>query len=242
MAGKKRWLGASAVTLLALSAAPAWAYILPADAILASVAKQRSKLGVDTLVLQGRYQRGDASARIWQAVDAGKAYRLQVERQGATQVQLTVGTKRWQFPLGGASGAPTRVTDDLVLGFLLPSKADPGGRRGTAFLKRHGIDTKTVTLARQGGRVAYVIGAKPWETDKPQLWVDKDLRAPLRLITVKDGTRREVRYLGLGGELTAEFFPRRIERWENGALVESIEYDKIDVNPKIDADLFAAPR
>ena len=125
---------------------------------------------------------------------------------------------------------------------MLPRGKDPGAKRSLAFLKRHGIDESVVSLARFDDRVAFVIGAKPWETNKPQLWIDKELRVPLRLVTVNGNVVEELRLLGYGSELVDQWFPRRIERWENGGLVEVTEISAIEVNAALDKDLLAPPQ
>ena len=88
------------------------------------------------------------------------------------------------------------------------------------------IDTEVVSLGRRGKTVVYIIGAKPWEPDKPQLWVDKDLRAPIRLISLDPNNSSivDVQLIGLGSAQTEEWFPRRIEVRRDGALVETTTY------------------
>jgi hypothetical protein len=61
-----------AAIALALSiATPAAAYILPAEAILSSVARRREQLGFKSLVIEGLRRRGGAGTaeeRVWEAV------------------------------------------------------------------------------------------------------------------------------------------------------------------------------
>lgn len=231
------------IGVVALSAATALGYILPADAILSSIASKRSDLGIDTLVFEGRHTVNGETGPLWGALLAGRALRLQTERDGATQVRLLSGDREWRFSLGAAPSKPARDEHDLILSYVLPSKRDPGGKRGLAFLKAHGIDAETVSLGRFDDRVAFVIGAKPWETTKPQLWVDKSLRVPLRLVYV-DGKNvvHETRLLGFGTEVVDQWFPRVIERLENGVVRERLVVERIDVNEDVDRDLLAPPK
>ncbi|MCB9648497.1 MAG: hypothetical protein H6730_18140 [Deltaproteobacteria bacterium] len=242
MTGKKGWAAASVTAIALATASPGLAYILPTDAILSKVGAHRSELSIDTVVVQGTRTRGDQTSKVWWAFKTGKGHRLQVQDASGTAVTLTVGDRRWSFTLGGAAGSPSRIKSDLFQDLLFPKSADPGGKRGETFLGKNGIDGSEVSLSRQDGHIAYVIGAKPWETSKPQLWIDKELRVPLRLITVNGNVVEELRLLGYGSELVDQWFPRRIERWENGALVEVTEISAIEVNAALDKDLLAPPQ
>ena len=244
MAGKKRWLSAGVIAIALAFAGSAYAYILPADAILSKVATHRSGLGIKTLTVEGVRKQGELTSPVWHGVRTGKAYRVQTAKNGRTQVDLTIGERRWSFVLGSAAGSPQRVNDDLILQFVLPKGRDPGGKRGLKFLARHKVDDETVSLSRLDSRICYVIGAKPWETNKPQLWIDKELNVPVRLVTIDKQTNviREQRLIGFGGELVDQWFPRRIEYLENGKVVDSLEFSSIEVNPPLDNDLFAPPK
>ena len=243
MTGKKRWAAGGVMAVALALGAPALAYILPADAILSKVGAHRAELSIDALLVEGTRTRGDQTRKVWWAFRTGKGHRLQVQGPDGTQVTLTVGDRTWQFALGAGGATPTRIKSDLFQDLLFPRSADPGGKRGEAFLGRNGIDASVVALSRHDGRIAYVIGAKPWEGNKPQLWIDKELKVPLRLVTVNAATNvvEELRLSGFGGELVDQWFPRRIERWENGALVEVTEVSAIEVNPELDKDLLAPP-
>lgn len=243
MAGKKPWVAAGVIALAGAIAAPAAAYIVPADVILSRIAKHRKKLGIDTLTVEGTHTRNQTKADWWAGLRRGRAFRSQVKSGDNTEVKLLVGDRRWTFNLGAAPSAPKKVSDDLMLTFLFPKSADPGGRRGSAFLKRHGIDDDTVSMGRFDGRVAYIIGAKPWEATKPQLWVDQQLLVPVRLVRVDKATNvvHEQRLMGFGGEMVDQWFPRRIERLENGKVVERFSVRRLAVNPSIDKDLLSAP-
>jgi hypothetical protein len=243
MTGKKGWAVGSVMAIALAAATPALAYILPAEAILSKVGAHRAELYIDTLVVQGTRTRGAETSKVWWAFQSGKGHRLQVQGASGTAVTLTLSERRWHFTLGGAAGAPTRVRGDLFQDLLFPKAADPGAKRGMALLSRYGIDADQVALSRQDGRIAYVIGAKPWEGTKPQLWIDKELKVPVRLVSVdaKTNVVEDLRLSGYGSELVDQWFPRRIERWENGALVEVTELSAIEVNPAFDRDLLAPP-
>lgn len=242
---RRKSLPAWALTLAAGMTVPAiaLAYILPADAILASVAARRARIDFSTLVAEGTLQNGDgARVPVWEAIRAGKAHRVEHRGEERTEVILTVDKKRWRFTLGQPPGPPERVTADLIMTFLGTPARDPGGRRGILFLKRHKIDEDVVSLDRLGGQIAYVIGAKPWEGEKPQLWIDKEFLLPIRLITEgKDGSTLDVRLLGYGSGATGEWYPRRIQTYRNGELIETVTYDSAELNTNLDDGLFEPP-
>ena len=155
---------------------------------------------------------------------------------------LTTDGKRWRFAAGKPAGPPERISSDLFLTFLARLDGDPGGRNGILFLKRHQIDSEAVSLGRIDKRIAYVIGGRSWETDKPQLWIDKEYLVPIRLITKgEDGAMIDVRLLGWGSGSTDEWYPRRIETWRNGTLVEATTYDRARLNDSLEPSLFEPP-
>jgi hypothetical protein len=221
----------------------ALAYILPAEAILSAVTRRRSEIGFETLVAEGTYQRGDQPAiPVWEAIDASAAHRI--ERKGPdTEVLLTVPGKRYQFKLGEKASQSAKYNGDLVFTFYANTDKEGGLQRALAFLQARGIDENVVTLGRLDKRVCYVIGAKPWETNKPQLWIDKKLYLPARLIEVDkaSGSVTDTRLIGIGAPGTGEWFPRRIEVWRDGALVEATTYSSARLNEDVSADLFRPP-
>ncbi len=223
-------------------AAPASAYILPADAILADMAKRRAGLGFKTLVVEGYRGTPDNpnASKVWFALEPGVGQRLEITTGGSKRLIITVGRKRWTFNEGEAPGKPERIKADAMVDFIGTPKADSGSKRGLAFLDAHKIDDEKVHLGRLGDHVAYVIGGQAADTDKPQLWVDKNLLAPIRLVTIgKDNaTRSETRWLGWGSPLTGEWFPRYIEVWQDGELVERTTIVRVKVNQPLDDALF----
>lgn len=244
----RKWLArrSTPFALVALAGviapATALAYLLPAEVIFSGAAKRRADIAFSTIVVEGTYQRGDAPpVRVWEAIREGKAHRVERKSDAGTEVLLTVPGKRWSFKLGERSKAE-RWPSDLILDFLGTADKDGGGQRGVAFLKQRGIDADEVSLARQDKRPCYVIGAKPWEPTKPQLWIDKSLLVPVRLVEVdKNGSVTETRLLGIGSEVTNEWFPRRIEVWRDGKLVEATTYTSARLNEEVSEDLFRPP-
>lgn len=228
-----------------LAAGPALGYVLPAEAIMAGVARRRSEIGFSTIVVEGRYKRAEgAEERVWEAIKPGKGHRIErKDAAGNTSVILTTNGKRWSFKVGERAAPPERVGTDVLFGLFGNTEKDGNGARGLSFVKGLGIDDSVVTMARLEKRIAYVIGAKPWEPNKPQLWVDKELDVPIRLVTVdkKSGAITDTRYLGVGSAVTGEWFPERIEVWRDGKLVESTTYVSVRLNEDVSDDLFRPP-
>ncbi len=232
------------LSALALVSVPsiAVAYVQPADAILASAAARRARIAFHTIVAEGTYEQGDQRIPIWEAIKAGKAHRIEYRKPGGTEVDLTVDSRRWHFTPGKPAGAPERVPGDLFMTFIARPDTDPGGRQGILFLKRHKIDEEVVSLGRVDKRIAYVIGARPWEDTRPQLWIDKEMMVPTRLITkADDGAVVDTRLLGWGSGSTDEWFPQRIEVYRNGQLVEAYTYQRAVLNQSLEPSLFEPP-
>lgn len=218
------------------------AYILPADAILGSVARRREGLAFKSIVVSGVTRRGVSGPEqdVWEAIVPGGIHRREVRTAERTDVTLTAGSRRWTWREGDKAAA-SRITPDPIVVFLAQTSAE--NRDGRALLEAYGIDTDVVSLSRLDRTVAYVIGAKPWEPAKPQLWIDKSYRVPLRLIVVdpKTGDTTDTRYIGYGAAQTGEWWPRKIEVYKNGQLVETTTYTDVEVNEPLDKGLFAPP-
>lgn len=233
------------IALLAITtfSSIAFAYILPADAILSSVAKRRGKIALESIVVEGTLEVGpNAPHAVWEALVPGKAHRVEHKLADKTIVTTTIGARRWTHALGERAPRPEIVTDDLWMTFIGAPESDAGGKRGLAFCERLKIDTSVVSLSRLDKRVAFVIGAKPWETNKPQLWIDKKLRVPVRLIRVDaSGNVIDQQLHGFGSPVTGEWYPRHYEVYENGTLKERITYDQVEINEPVEPALLAPP-
>jgi len=227
---------------LLLVAAPASAFVLPTFAILGKIGNRRAELGFETLVLSGH--RGTAenpkAEPITLYVRAQKGYRIDTPSRRATT--LVMEGKRWSSE-GGATAAPERVRADMIVDFWARPSKDRGGERGLAFLDAFNIDEGTVSYGRHDGRVVWIIGAKPWESEKPQLWIDKDYRVPVRLVSVdtKNKVRTDLRAYGVGSALTGEWFPRRLETWVGDRMLEQLSFHEVRVNAPVEAALFKPP-
>src|SRR5688572_8228749 len=96
--------------VLIVEALPAQAYLLPAEPILAAVARRRADIGFNTIVAEGTFQRGEGAPalQVWEGIRAGRAHRIE-RRDGAnTEVVLTIPGKRWMFKAGDRAPAPQK--------------------------------------------------------------------------------------------------------------------------------------
>jgi hypothetical protein len=221
------------------------AYVLPAESILSSVARRRAQLAFKSLILEGIHKNGSDAPEedVYEIIRPNTAHRIEFKASDGTTVVLTVGTRRWRFKEGDHPSAPLKIKPDVIGTFITSTEEDPGGRRAVALTKAYNIDDNVVSLSRLGHRVAYVIGAKPWEKEKPQIWIDKSLRVPIRLIEVDPKTKSitDTRYLEYGSGQTGEWYPRRIEIWKDGQLVETTVYNNARVNEALNEALLKPP-
>jgi hypothetical protein len=246
MRRKLRGSGPPCVLLLALTLAeggPALAVTPSAGSLLASVARQREALGFRTVVAEGRLERpGEAPVPARSLLVAGRGHRLELQRAGGKEIVLTVDGRRWRWVEGKKPAAPVRAPEDPLSALVARTAPDPGGERGLGWAEALGVDPEVVSLSRLEGRVAFVIGARPWEGERPQLWIDRDLRVPVRLVTKPaGGPRVEALLLGFGSALTGPRHPERVVRLEDGRAVETLRFLRVEVDAPVDPALMAPP-
>jgi hypothetical protein len=228
--------------LTSLFGQPARAHIDPAPLLFEKAAAARARLEYETLVAEGRrFEPGASPAPVWDGVWTNRAHRREIRRGDEVDTILTIERRRWRFGDEG-HGAPTRIRPDPMQVFVVDATADPNGRRGLALLESYAIDPEVVSMSRQEGRPVYVIGAKPWEPNRPQLWLDAELLTPARLVFVVDGVRHDLRWLGFGSPITGPFYPRSYEERIDEELVLRIEFARVEPNAPIDERRFRAPR
>jgi outer membrane lipoprotein-sorting protein len=234
----------ASASLLVCASGTAAAYVPPAWSILEDSAARRSHMAFKTLVAEGqRTAESEVPEKIWDAILIGTGRRLERKTDKETVVQLTRGDRSWTYRPGETpqQDAPTAV--DLLLQMSLSQSVDPGGARGLKFLASYGIDRTVVSLTWEDERVAYVIGAKPWEPTKPQLWVDKELMVPIRwiLVDAQSGVVTDIQLRGFGSPITSEWYPREIRVLQDGKQIAKTVYDKVQLNQPLDSGLFQPP-
>jgi hypothetical protein len=101
-----------------------------------------------------------------------------------------------------------------------------------------GIATRTTSLARFGGEVAYVLGEQ--EEGKPQFWIYKDRFRPARVRwKEKSGTAWDVRFIDYASPATGEWMPRSIEVWRDGQRALRFTAIKSDTRASLPDMLFS---
>ncbi len=182
---------------------PQLAYILPPERLMYRLSEKRSKLGYSTLKV--RLECGVEGKRSEETLYLKTPGMVRRERPDNV-VDICRGSTCTRTTGGQRSALPGWHC--LPYWFFV-TRADADGYLD--LLRSWKIDLKTDTLARFGGRVAVVLGAKAWEGQKPQLWFDKTLYLPLRLM-VPDGTETiEIAWRGWGSRAGGDWFPEKLE-------------------------------
>ncbi len=233
---------------VALSTTDVAAHILPADFILRMLVEKRRRLDFQDLTVELTTEIEGHDSPVEERVYLKPPERMRRVRQGEDSVTVYV------FREGEVGQGPENAIQrikgapaDLLTTLLTPAGEDleQAQARVLRVLAAHGINTRTVSLSRDGDGVAYVIGAPPKTPDKPQLWIDKDTFLPTRAIFTRklDGkdVRVELRWLEFASSATGELYPRVIEMYHNGVLRERSEAQKVESNRKVPDSFFDLP-
>jgi hypothetical protein len=237
---------AGSLILSALSGA-SLAYILPSSAILAAVGARRKALDFEALVIRGKLlnpQTNVPEKTVWKLIKPGQGIRTEIKGPHTTEVTLLAQGKRYEFSPGTRPGKGLILKGSLDVDFLAATQGDSAGKRGLSFLASHKIDRKIVSLSRMDRRLIWVIGALEGDHESPQLWIDKNLKVPVRLVynDKASGEKIDIRWLGFGSPQTREWHPRQIDTYKNGALLERLVFHRVIVNPSVDSALLAPPK
>ncbi|MGF1510985.1 MAG: hypothetical protein ACFB9M_15940 [Myxococcota bacterium] len=216
------------------------AYIDGVPVLLEKAAAKRAAFDLDSLVALGHRFEGEQKLEVWEGYRVDMGFRREVRQDSDVNVTLIHRNRIWSFR-AGQTAQPRRTRPNLFQTFIVHNRRDPSGQVGLLFLQAYGIDPSIVSLHRQDRRPVYIIGAKPWEPDKPQLWLDKELLVPVRLVHRDDGVKSETRLYGFDSPITGPFYPERIEEWRGEDLIRSTVFDRVDLNPALDARRFDAP-
>lgn len=146
-----------------------------------------------------------------------------------------------------AGKAPIDLLHDQVTTYP-PMDDSRASERLLKDMRTLNINPEVVSFARFDGRVAYLIGSKPWEENKAQLWLDKDSLLVLRVVMVaptapgakpdEKPRKTDVRYLGWGSAVGGNWFPQTIEVWDGDRLVRRSITKNVERNISFDATLF----
>ncbi|ADO70030.1 hypothetical protein [Stigmatella aurantiaca] len=216
-----------------LVAFAAGAYVLPGGSIMRRTVSAREDASIANLRVEGSYVFFGPAAK-----EAGTALGVSTERSelAADGLILLKPPERCRFELGAQDGnrlavvqagdrrrqeGPELAVLSAAMSQLCPLLTARSGADGDAraqleqHLQELGIATRTTSLARFGGEVAYVLG-DPGDT-KPQFWVYKDNFRPARVRwSDKAGTAWDVRFIDYASAATGGALPRSIEVWRGG--------------------------
>ena len=245
---------AVAVVVVAVLATPALAFRPSATWLFSRVMERSRERGTTSLRVEattttwdvtGKPQVEGSAERTWLTAPGRLRRELDLDKGHSTEVRAD-GRLLTQVP-GQADKKSNAGIDILaeLMTAMSSQDAGPAAQRFIGSLKALGINTEVVSYSRFDGRVAYLVGSKPWETDKPQLWVDKDLLVPLRLVTFqKDGAvnaRIDTRYLGWGSPVGGSWYPQVIEVRRGDAVIRRSVTEDLERNIEIDGALYAIP-
>ena len=245
----ERFLAPKAATALIvlwlLSPHAAWAHIPPGTFIIAKVADKRAALalGEAELTLQTEKPNGEQGDERLFLKRGGKLRWVHDDES----VTVERDDRRAEITATGQTSAEPILSEPLV-DFLFPRAMNPEGvRTELVNLCQHlGIDMSVNSLARLGTRVAYVLGAKPGDKDRPQIWIDKEWFEPIRVI-YKDTYHGKSGFWDLqwrewNSREGGDSVPHIIERHFDGQLVSRSEVQKAITNARLNESLFALPK
>jgi hypothetical protein len=244
----RRGLGSVVLLVFLATAAPVSAYVPSADFLLKLLAEKRRELalkdvsaqlvaeveGVEGQVDEHLYLKAPERVRLVSQREDGPI--VYVEREG----QRAAGPENALKRLAGAA--------DLTGLLFMPAgtELEAMGSHLLSTLKSLGVDTGIVSLGRQDDTLAYIIGARPFEPDKPQVWIYKQSLQPMRTVLFEHGratpSRVEVRYLDFGSPVGGDYLPGAIEVHRDGKRVRRAELQKVAVNQGLPDTLFDVPR
>jgi hypothetical protein len=224
------------VAALLAWAAPAAAWIEPNGVLFTRLAERVAAVGA--MRLEGRLSRpagaadgAAASSAATLVVESPGVLRL--ERGGAEQARGT--GLLWPAGVAGTALAELPLPPGLLVRWQHGADAPPG-RTLAAALEAAGVDLATRSLARFEDRVVVIVGALPWEGMRPQLWIDRERGAPVRLIVHEAlktaGPLWDIRLRGTGADSAGDvagLAPARFEAWRDGVLVARFDADAVEV-------------
>lgn len=193
--------------------------------------------GIDSPVEERIFIKSPERLRLVQETPDGT--RLYIEREG----RRAEGSESSLKSLSGPSTG-------MLAALLMPRGSTPGEKvnRLLSLLKSVGINTRSVNLGIYGDDVresAFIIGAKAWESDKAQLWIDRESYQPVRLVIYDESggerVRYESRYLGYGSPAGGVWFPETIENYRNGELVRRSRLNEVRTNENLPESMFRLP-
>lgn len=241
--------------LAALLSASALAYVLPGSSILRHLSEARDEVQVSAARIEGSIAfTGPAVLEAASAL-SGSTDRAELQADAALlmkipgrcrmEVASSGGAKSaavWAFGKRRTEGvalAPVVAAVDQICPLLAVRSSSEAETRAAVekHLKALRIDTRSTSLGRMAGQVAYVMGATA--EGQPQFWIYKDVFLPARVRWSEGaGALWDARFLEYGSSVTGDWFPRVVEVYRNNELVIRFTGLKADAKAQISDRLF----
>ena len=153
----------------------AQAYVLPTEFIMRMLADKQRRLKAQDWSLKLSTEFPDKGEVIEERLYLKRPERVRrVQTANGQEVYVELEGKT---AIGTAESLvlSTEVTTNLVGSLMVPKGKglDEMSTRMIKNLQKVGIDTTQVAIGRLGQRPVYIVGAKAFEQDKPQVWFDK---------------------------------------------------------------------
>jgi hypothetical protein len=215
-----------------LFASTALAYIPPASFLLERLAYKRNQTGVRRLKVK-------MQCRVRQQEPVEHQLYLKVSglvrRERGKAVEICKLGKCW---LKRGDGKPQKLPKWAYLPYLYFAEGEVKGSRYLGLLQSLKVDTEVDAITRFHSRVAVVLGAKSWERDRPQFWLDKDRFVPLRLMLLDGKSLIDIQWIEWGTKTGGDWFPSVMEIRKDGTVVERCEIDEVISGVSMPEDLF----
>lgn len=165
---------------------------------------------------------------------------------GGKEVLYLYTKKRTWVRDEGGNDQIKRTRRDVLADYFTadkPMSRWDAGERLQKSLKAMKVDVDRVSFQRFAGAVNFVVGAKPWEKDKPQVWFDKDSLLLTRIIRPEARASGktvlvDIQLTGWGSPEAGNWFPKTLEVFEDGKLKERWVTVSADRNKNLGAELF----
>jgi hypothetical protein len=221
------------LVLLLLPSVKAVAHIPVPSFMMERLARQRTKLGYRRLKVTMRCREGEAAGQV--QVLFLKVPGLVRRERPAGAVEICRMGKCW---MTGADEKPRRLPAWSFLPYLYFVEFDVKGSRYLDLLRSLKVNTSVDTIARFHSQTAVVYGAKQWERDRPQFWLDKDDFLPFRLM-VRDGKSLvDILWIGWGSKTGGDWFPSVLEVRRDQKVVERCEVTQVETGVSMPEKLF----
>ena len=233
-----------AVWVAVLNGGVAHAYVPPAEYLCKLLAQRRGEQGLRDLSLQLLTESNEQTRTERIFLKAPERMRRVTETSASQEyVYVQREGKHAEGPVGEIARLSQPISD-LTAQLLFPmgSELTDKALRMLVAMRAIGVNTQQVALGRFKGRIAYIIGARVWEPDQPQVWLDKASMMPVKVSGRTDKTGFfEMHFLEYGSAVTGNWFPRVIERYRGGSLVARSEVMDVKRDQKLPETLFAIP-